>query len=88
MTRRESKLYLNSLRVRARIKAFGWLAQRFETVAGAKFTFRRDIVPREYSFRRGGEAVEANIRELNVVVFLSKWESWKRRGICRQVCWA
>ena len=63
MTGRGSKLYLNSLRVRAWIKAFGWLAQLFETVAGAKFTFKRDVVPREGSLGRGGEAVEANIRE-------------------------
>lgn len=63
MTGRGSKLYLNSLRVRAWTKAFGWLARLFETVAGAKFTFRHDVVPREGSFRRGGEAVEANIRE-------------------------
>ena len=63
MTGRGSKLYLNSLCVRAWIKAFGWLARLVETVAGAKFTFRRDAVPREGSLRRVGEAVEANTRE-------------------------
>ena len=36
----------------------GW--RGFETIAGAKFTFRRDVVPRKGSFRRG---VEANIRK-------------------------
>ena len=89
MTGHGSKLYLNSLRVRAWIKAFGWLAQLFETVAGAKFTFRRDVVPREGSFRRGGEAVEANIRKQKgstLCFFCLSGKVGKEKGSARQVC--